>query len=314
MSPSLIWKTSRRTISLGNRPRIMGILNVTPDSFSDGGKFFEPSDFEPSNLGLGSIEPNSEHERLRIDAAVAAGLQMQADGADILDIGGESTRPYSTPVNAATEIARVAPVIERLAPQLKIPISIDTSKADVARAAIEAGAEIINDVTGLEGDPEMTDLAKRTGVGVCVMHMQGNPQTMQDAPTYENVVEEIRDYLIARRDACLSSGIELEKICLDPGVGFGKTHEHNFELIQGIHRFTDLGCACLIGHSRKGFIRKRLAPLVEASGREFNPMAGTLGVSLAATAAGAHLIRVHDVAETVEAIEMFQACQRTSRA
>ncbi|WP_044302777.1 dihydropteroate synthase [Rhodopirellula sallentina] len=304
----LSWKTSRRTISIEDRPRVMGILNVTPDSFSDGGRFFGNTEL-PSGSAVSKCGDLSEE--LRVEAAVAAGLQMQADGADIIDIGGESTRPYSTPVDEATETARVAPVIAALAVRLDIPISIDTSKASVASAAIDAGAEIINDVTGLEGDPKMAELAKQSGVGVCVMHMRGTPQTMQDDPTYENVVEEIRDYLIARRDACLSFGIELEKICLDPGVGFGKTHDHNFKLIRGIHRFTDLGCACLIGHSRKGFIRKRLAAFTETSGREFNPMAGTLGVSLAAAAAGAHLIRVHDVAETVQAIEMFNACKPT---
>ena len=159
----------------------------------------------------------------------------------------------------------------------------------------------------------MASVAREAGVGVCVMHMQGTPQTMQDAPTYDDVVEEIRGYLIARRDACLSVGIELERICLDPGIGFGKTHEHNFELMRGVARFTDLGCVCLIGHSRKGFIRKRLGAMAEASGREFNPLAGTLGVSLAATVAGAHVLRVHDVAETVQAIEMFVACRQQSQ-
>ncbi|MCM2369379.1 dihydropteroate synthase [Aporhodopirellula aestuarii] len=298
MSSPLVWKTSRRTITIGDRPRVMGILNVTPDSFSDGGRFYDQE---------------SDDDQPRINAAVSAGLQMQADGADIIDIGGESTRPYSTPVDAATESARVVPVIEKLAQQLTIPISIDSSKAIVAEAAISAGAEIVNDITGLEGDPEMADLVKRTGVGVCVMHMQGTPQTMQDAPTYQNVVEEIRDYLIARRDACLASGIEQANICLDPGIGFGKTHAHNLELVRGIPRFIDLGCVCLIGHSRKGFIRKQLASLAEASAagtssHQFNPLAGTLAVSLAAAAAGAHLLRVHDVAETTQALEMFQAC------
>lgn len=285
-----IWRTSRRIITLVDRALVMGILNVTPDSFSDGGRFFD--------------RDSAAH----VDAAVQAGLQMAADGADIIDIGGESTRPYSDPVSASIEIARVVPVIEQLAARLSIPISIDTSKSSVAAAAIDAGAEIVNDVTGLEGDVAMADLVRRCGVGVCVMHMQGTPQTMQDDPHYEHVVGDIRNYLIARRNACVAAGIEQSRICLDPGIGFGKTHDHNVELIRGIAAFTDLGCMCLIGHSRKGFIRKRLKTITERSGREFDPLAGTLAVSLAAAAAGAHVLRVHDVAETVQALTLFELC------
>ncbi|TWU03576.1 dihydropteroate synthase [Neorhodopirellula pilleata] len=292
MSP--IWQTSRRTLTPNSRPLVMGILNVTPDSFSDGGRFFD--------------SPATDNETLRIHDAVEAAMQMQADGADIIDIGGESTRPYSVPVSDEEERRRVVPVIEKLAGRLRIPISIDTSKASVAQAAIKAGAEIINDVTGLEGDPKMIGTAVQSGVGVCVMHMRGTPQTMQDAPTYENVVEEIRDYLIARRDACREAGIELQRICLDPGIGFGKTHEHNFQLMRGVARFVDLGCVCLIGHSRKGFIKKCLTEMVERSGQAYDPLAGTLGVSLAAAAAGAHVLRVHDVGQTVQALELFRRC------
>jgi len=270
----------------------MGILNVTPDSFSDGGRFVSAD--------------SQQDEGLRVESAVAAGLQMQADGADIIDIGGESTRPYSEPVDVPTELARVVPVIERLAAQLDIPISIDTSKAVVARAAMEAGAEIINDVTGLEGDSEMGSVAKSTRAGVCVMHMQGTPQTMQDSPRYEDVVEEIEAYLVARRDACLQMGLELSSICLDPGIGFGKTHEHNLELLRATARFTQIGCPLLIGHSRKGFIKKQLVPSVVTED-SYDPMAGTLGVSLAVAIAGAQVIRVHDVAETSQALRMFEA-------
>lgn len=285
-----IWQTSRRTILFTTRPRVMGILNVTPDSFSDGGRLFD------------------RDSSLCIDAAVAAGVQMAADGADIIDIGGESTRPSSEPVDAPIEIARVVPVIEQLASQISIPISIDTSKSAVAAAAIDAGAEIVNDVTGLEGDPAMMGLVRDARVGVCVMHMRGTPQTMQDDPRYDNVVAEIRSYLIARRDGCIASGIERSRICVDPGIGFGKTHVHNIQLVRGMDAFTDLGCPCLIGHSRKGFIGKRLKAIAEASGRQWDPMAGTLGVSLAAAALGAHVLRVHDVAETVQALTMFDAC------
>lgn len=285
-----IWQTSRRTLTFVDRPLVMGILNVTPDSFSDGGRFFD------------------RDSAVHVETAIKAGLQMAADGADIIDIGGESTRPYSEPVDASDEIARVVPVIEQLAARLSIPISIDTSKSSVAAAAIDAGAEIVNDVTGLEGDAAMAELVRRRKVGVCVMHMQGTPQTMQKDPRYEHVVGDIRNYLIARRNACMAAGIEQSRICLDPGIGFGKTHEDNIELIRGIAAFTDLGCMCLIGHSRKGFIGKRLRAIVEASGREFDPLAGTLGVSLAAAAAGAQVLRVHDVAETVQALTLFGLC------
>ncbi|WP_146519647.1 dihydropteroate synthase [Stieleria varia] len=255
----------------------MGILNVTPDSFSDGGKHFS------------------------IDDAVSAALQMQSDGAGIIDIGGESTRPYSEPVAAEDEMQRVVPVIKRLAGKLAIPISIDTSKASVADAAIDAGAEIINDVTGLEGDPKMPDVARQREVGVCVMHMRGTPQTMQDDPRYENVVDEILHYLRQRYQYCLDAGIEPQRICLDPGIGFGKTHEHNLELLRSTNRFCELSSPILIGHSRKGFIGKVLGD------KEADRKAGTLGVSLAVAAAGADIIRVHDVRETVDALMLFEA-------
>ncbi len=271
------WNLGRRQLPLAARPLVMGILNVTPDSFSDGGQHDDPQ------------------------AAIDLGRQMAAEGADIIDVGGESTRPYSTPVSNAEEISRVLPVIRQLAEQISIPISIDTSKAAVAAAAIEAGAEIINDVTGLEGDPDMAEVARQSGVGVCVMHMQGTPQTMQDNPQYEDVVEEIAAYLVQRRQWCLDLGIEFDRICLDPGIGFGKTHEHNLTLLRATRRFVRLGSPILIGHSRKGFIGKLLGD--KAADRT----AATIGVSLAVAAAGAHVIRVHDVKQTVEALTLFQA-------
>ena len=255
----------------------MGILNVTPDSFSDGGN------------------------HLRTEDAIDAALQMQADGAAIIDIGGESTRPYSEPVTANVEIDRVVPVIHGLREKLAIPISIDTSKAEVARTAIEAGAQIINDVTGLEGDAEMAAAARDRAVGVCVMHMRGSPQTMQDDPRYENVVEQIYQYLVHRRDHCLDLGIPLERICLDPGIGFGKTHEHNLELLRATSRFAQIGCPLLIGHSRKGFIGKILGD------QQADRTAATIGVSLALAAAGADILRVHDVRQTVDALRLFRA-------
>jgi dihydropteroate synthase len=255
----------------------MGILNVTPDSFSDGG------------------------DHLRREDAIAAALQMQVDGAAIIDIGGESTRPYSEPVTADVELERVLPVIEGLREKLTIPISIDTSKAEVARQAIEAGVQIINDVTGLDGDPQMAALARDRAVGVCVMHMRGTPQTMQDDPSYENVVEQIYQYLVQRRDHCLELGIPRQRICLDPGIGFGKTHQHNIDLLRATSRFTEIGCPLLIGHSRKGFIGKLLGDKLA------DRTAATIGVSLAVAAAGADILRVHDVRQTVDALRLFRA-------
>ncbi len=255
----------------------MGILNVTPDSFSDGGKY------------------------RTIDHAVDAALQMQTDGADIIDVGGESTRPNSDPIASEIELARVMPVIEQLSGKLSIPLSIDTSKSEVARAAIDAGAEIVNDVTGLEGDPKLPALILAANVGVCVMHMRGTPQTMQDDPKYHNVVDQIYDYLIQRRDFCVGLGIPVERICLDPGIGFGKTHEHNLALLRATRRFAQIGSPLLIGHSRKGFIAKILGD------KTADRTAATLGASMALAAAGADILRVHDVKPTVDALRLFQA-------
>ena len=271
------WDIGRRRLEFARRPLVMGILNVTPDSFSDGGA------------------------HRQVEDAVRVALQMEADGADIIDIGGESTRPYSDVVEAEQETSRVLPVIERLAGRLTIPISIDTSKAEVAERALDAGAEIINDVTGLEGDPLMGELARQRSVGVCVMHMKGTPQTMQNDPCYEDVVAEIERYLIERLQACERIGIRRDRVCLDPGIGFGKTHEHNLTLLRATQRFVELGSPLLIGHSRKGFIAKLIGdPLADRT-------AATLGVSLAVAAAGAQVIRVHDVKPTVDALKLFEA-------
>ena len=256
----------------------MGIVNVTPDSFSDGGKFSQT------------------------DAAVEHALKLAQQGAAILDIGGESTRPYSTPVDVEQELSRVIPVIEKVAARTDVPISIDTSKSVVAAAAIAAGAEIINDVTGLEGDPKMIDVAVQTGAGVCAMHMQGTPQTMQDQPSYVDVTREIHGYLAKRKTFLLDSGIALQKICLDPGIGFGKTHDHNLQLIQDCHQFHDLGCPILIGHSRKGFISKLLGGEATIAQRD----AGTLAITLQLAQQGIQIIRVHEVANTVAALQVQQ--------
>lgn len=271
------WQLRTRALTFDSIPVLMGIINVTPDSFSDGGCFFDTQ------------------------AAIDQALRLVEAGAGILDIGGESTRPYSTPVTADDERRRVIPVIEAVREQVEIPISIDTSKASVARDAIAAGVEIINDVTGLAGDDRMMQLAVESGVGVCAMHMQGTPQTMQDAPAYVDVVADIRRYLAERRDSLLAAGLERTRICLDPGIGFGKTHQHNLTLLANCHRFHDLGCPLLVGHSRKGFIGKVLAD------KEADLTAATLGISVALALQGVQVIRVHDVAETAQALRLFAA-------
>lgn len=255
----------------------MGIVNVTPDSFSDGGQFSDSQ------------------------AAVNHALELAAEGADILDLGGESTRPYSEPVSVDEELRRVMPVLEAILQQASIPVSIDTSKAAVARSALAAGAEIINDVTGLDGDPQMVQLAVETGAGVCAMHMQGTPQTMQNEPVYGDVVEEILDYLRQRRDRLIAAGVEPDRICLDPGIGFGKTHQHNLTLMANCWRFHELGCPLLVGHSRKGFIAKVLGD------KEANRTAGTIGGALSLAAQGVQIIRVHDVQAVRQALLLFEA-------
>ncbi len=271
------WKLRTRTLACGLRPLVMGIVNVTPDSFSDGGRYHDTQ------------------------AAVDHALELAAQGADILDIGGESTRPYSSPTATEEERRRVEPVLRRLLSQTELPVSIDTSKAAVARAALDMGVEIINDVTGLSGDPEMIDLARRSQAGVCVMHMQGTPQTMQDDPRYVDVVADVTDYLRRRRDTLEDQGIERARICLDPGIGFGKTHQHNLTLLARCHQLHALGCPLLVGHSRKGFIGK----VLQDSGAD--RLAGTLGVAASLAAQGVQVIRVHDARAVREALALFVA-------
>ena len=270
-----IWKLRTKTLAIAQTPLIMGIVNVTPDSFSDGGTFLATQD------------------------AIDHGLRLAAEGADIIDIGGESTRPFSQPVSAQQEIERVAQVIRGIADQTDVPISIDTSKATVANAAIDAGAQIINDVTGLAGDPDMLRVAVKSGVGVCAMHMQGTPATMQDNPHYTNVVQEVLSYLKQRKACLLAAGIPLEKICLDPGIGFGKTHQHNIELLAGCEAFLELGCPILIGHSRKGFIGKLL------NDKEADRDSGTLAISLLMAEMKMHVLRLHQIAPTVAALKVL---------
>jgi len=256
----------------------MGIVNVTPDSFSDGGDHFA------------------------VQAAIDHALRLEDAGADILDIGGESTRPYSHSVATDDELRRVVPVLEGLQGRVQCPLSIDTTKSRVARVGVELGAEIINDITGLEGDPLMLPLAVELQVAVCAMHMQGTPQTMQDAPHYQDVVADIYAYLQQRRDRLLAAGVDARRICLDPGIGFGKTHQHNIDLLRGCQRFLDLQCPILIGHSRKGFIAQLIGD------KHISRDSGTLGVSLALAAKRMHILRLHDIASTRQALLCFAAC------
>jgi dihydropteroate synthase len=256
----------------------MGIVNVTPDSFSDGGQYAD------------------------IDQAVAHAKNLVRDGAAIIDVGGESTRPYAQPVRSDEELRRVIPVIERLRGQVNVPISIDTCKASVARAAIEAGAEIINDVSGLEADPQMLELAQQSRVGVCIMHMQGTPQSMQDKPTYANVVEDILRYLEQRLQQVVAAGIDPANVCLDPGIGFGKTHQHNLTLIAQAAQFHQLGCPVLIGHSRKGFISKLMG-----SDNLADRDAGTLAISILLAQQRVQILRVHNVELIHKGLALVQA-------
>ena len=271
------WRLKTVTLSFDRLPRLMGIVNVTPDSFSDGGRYF-------------GTQPAIDH-----------GLRLAEEGADLLDVGGESTRPYSTPVPVDEELRRVIPVVQALAERTGVPVSIDTSKAAVAREALAAGAEIINDVTGLAGDPAMAELAVATGAGVCAMHMRGTPQTMQNDPRYDDVVAEIHAYLAARRDALLAAGVSLDRICLDPGIGFGKTHEHSLTLLRHCDRFLDLGCPLLVGHSRKSFINYVLHD------KQADRLWGNIGVSLALARRGVTVIRIHDVRPVRDALRLFEA-------
>ncbi|HUE74026.1 MAG TPA: dihydropteroate synthase [Pirellulaceae bacterium] len=272
------WQLKGRTLEFGKVPLLMGIVNVTPDSFSDGGQF------------LGREE------------AIRQSLKLLDEGADILDVGGESTRPYATPVDEREELRRVIPVLEAVHQARPAAIlSIDTSKAAVAKAAIDAGAEIINDVSGLE-DPAMIGVARQSLSGVCAMHMQGTPQSMQDNPFYEDVAEDIFSYLLARRDALTAAGIDRARICLDPGIGFGKTHQHNLTLMANCWRLHDLGCPLLVGHSRKGFIGKVLGD------QEAERMFGTIGGAMSLAAQGVQILRVHDVLAVRQALALFAAC------
>jgi dihydropteroate synthase len=271
------WHLRDRILTF-ERALVMGIVNVTPDSFSDGGRCGDA------------------------DAGIRLGLELAEQGADILDIGGESTRPGATPVDLAEELRRVLPVVEGLCGKTRVPLSIDTSKAEVARACLEAGAHIVNDVTALTGDPGMLEVVRAAGAGVILMHMQGTPATMQIAPHYDDVVEDVCRYLLQRLQDVTARGLAREKIALDPGVGFGKTHQHNLEIVARLAEFQRLGLPICLGASRKGFIAK-------ITGRPLDQRAaGSTAVVCHALAHGAaQIVRVHDVPPTRDAVLLFEA-------
>ena len=279
-----VYRTSRKqrndiscgkyTISLGNKTLLMGILNTTPDSFFDGGRFESES------------------------AAADRCFFLAEQGSDIIDIGGESTRPGSSPVSADEEISRTVPVIRRTAGKLRIPISIDTQKAAVAMAALDAGASLINDVSALR-DPEMASVAVKYRVPVVLMHMQGTPTTMQEEPKYDDVIDDIKSFLSERINYAVGKGIDEERIIVDPGIGFGKTLEHNLELLQNIDKFVSTGYRVLVGTSRKSFIGK-----ITGRKKPDERIFGTAATVALCVAAGVSIVRVHDVAEMVDAVKV----------
>jgi len=271
------------TLELGRRTCIMGVVNVTPDSFSDGGRFYDH------------------------DAAVAQAEKLAAEGAAIIDIGGESTRPFSEPVPAEEEIRRVVPVIKKLAQRVSVPISIDTTKTDVARRALEAGAAIINDVAALRFDSGLAALAVEFDTPVILMHMLGKPKSMQVSPSYDNLMEDIRKFLADAVERAENQGISRSKIIVDPGIGFGKTVEHNLLLLKHIQAFTTIDAPILIGASRKAFIRKILKDRHDKDIRPDLPIVetGSQAAVAAAILNGAHIVRVHDVANTVATVKIL---------
>ena len=271
-----IWSVGSQRWKLTGQTKLMGIINATPDSFSDGGQFDS------------------------VSAAVEHALRLVDDGADILDVGGESTRPGAAPVSLDEELRRVVPVVRELARRTRTPISIDTYKAEVARQCLEAGAVIVNDISGLTFDADMPRVCRDSSCGVIVMHIQGTPQTMQLEPRYDDVVADVCRHFSQRLDALEAAGIERERIVLDPGIGFGKSAEHNLQLLSHIAELHELGRPILIGHSRKRFLKKLLGRDVEER------HAGTLGVSIALASQGTEILRVHDVQATRDALLAWQ--------
>lgn len=271
-----IWRAGPYVLDCRARTLVMGIVNVTPDSFSDGGRFFDP------------------------EVAVGKGIEMVRDGADIVDIGGESTRPGSDPVSVEDEQARVLPVIKRLAAEVEVPISVDTRKHEVAEAAVDVGATIVNDVTG-GSDPDMFRVVRERDVGMVLMHMKGKPKTMQESPRYDDVVREVHDYLDSRVLAAIDAGVVWDRLCIDPGLGFGKTTDHSLRLMKETETLLDLGRPVLVGPSRKSFVGDVLG--TEIGER----VEGTAGAVAYMVAMGAHIVRVHDVKEMTRVVHVVDA-------
>jgi dihydropteroate synthase len=276
-----VWRCRDHTLSLGERTLVMGIVNVTPDSFSDGAMFAS------------------------VDDAVAHGARLVDEGADLVDVGGESTRPGSDPIEADEELLRVVPVIEGLVKARPgTALSVDTRKPEVASAALDAGASVINDIAGGR-NVALLETVSRTGAGVVLMHMLGDPKTMQDDPRYDDVVAEVHEFLRERIEAAVFAGIPEERVCIDPGIGFGKTVDHNLALLRAVPALRMLGAAVMVGASRKGFIGT-LTGVDDPAAR----LEGSLAVAVLAAAHGADLVRVHDVAATVRALKVADAVVR----
>lgn len=281
-----ILKCGNKSLDLSHA-HVMGILNVTPDSFSDGGKVYQGCS-------------------LSVEAALMSAAEMVDDGATIIDIGGESTRPGAVPVSTDEELARVIPVIERISKELDVVISVDTSTPEVIREAAKAGAGLINDVRSLTRDGAL-NAAVNTGLPVCLMHMKGSPVDMQNMPSYSNVLEEVMGYLQAQVERCVAAGISREQIILDPGFGFGKTLEHNLQLLNRLDEFHQLGLPLLVGTSRKSMIGQALNRDVDQR------LSGSLATVAMAIMKGAKIIRVHDVKETVDVVNMVQTVMNEGR-
>jgi len=271
----------RETVLDLTEPCVMGVLNVTPDSFSDGGRYPD------------------------LAAAVERGVAMAGEGAAILDVGGESTRPGAAAVGVQEELARVIPVIEVLAERVTVPISIDTSKPEVMKAAIHAGASLVNDVRALR-EPGALEAVAESGAAVCLMHMQGEPRTMQEAPSYGDVVAEVREFLASRLAACRAAGIAADRLCVDPGIGFGKRLEHNLALLAALDRLAEPGIPVLVGVSRKS-----LVGIITGRPAE-QRLAGSIAFAALAVTRGAAIVRAHDVAETVDALRVAQALRQAA--
>jgi len=276
-------RLNSRTLVLGERTLIMGVLNVTPDSFSDGGSFRDSQ------------------------AAIARALELEREGADILDIGGESTRPAAAPVSAREELSRILPLFEALRGKLRIPISVDTQKSEVAEAALAAGAQIVNDISALRTDPHLAEVVRHAHAPVILMHMRGTPRTMQRGPFARDVV---RDTMTGLREALVRArraGLEKSRILLDPGIGFGKSHAQNFEILARLPEFARLGCPIVIGTSRKAFLGKALAKPGEPPLPPNERILGTLATVTASILGGTHIVRVHDVAEIARVARLTDA-------